>query len=136
MGMEREVQAFGSRRQAVYHRTGRLAIRRLPVGPVAQLDRVPRFERGGCGSKPCRDRHFQIRLLKLHYIFTLCYPPRFSVGVFVPSTSHQQTQGALREPLARGGFRVAFGSLDAEPAKIDMSGMLIAPFSTAVAAPA
>src|SRR5262245_49924458 len=29
---------------------------RRPCGPVAQLDRVPRFERGGCGFKPCRDR--------------------------------------------------------------------------------
>jgi GNAT superfamily N-acetyltransferase len=32
---------------------------RLRIGPVAQLDRVPRFERGGCGFKPCRDRQFR-----------------------------------------------------------------------------
>ena len=36
---------------------------RLRIGPVAQLDRVPRFERGGCGFKPCRDRQFLARRL-------------------------------------------------------------------------
>src|SRR5215470_8228230 len=51
---------------------GRLVIW-AACGPVAQLDRVPRFERGGCGFKPCRDRHIVFWTLKFH-VFCRCWP--------------------------------------------------------------
>src|SRR5215510_1984675 len=46
-------------------------------GPVAQLDRVPRFERGGCGFKPCRDRHIDFWALKFHgFLPLLAHSPK------------------------------------------------------------
>jgi hypothetical protein len=87
---------------------------RCASGPVAQLDRVPRFERGGCGFKPCRDRHPLVPPLICQDIYPVCYPLRCTVGnicslIVSPTYPSQRVPSSRAGPLAHR-FRPALGS--------------------------
>src|SRR5262245_33172054 len=69
---------------------GRLVIW-AACGPVAQLDRVPRFERGGCGFKPCRDRHPRFPPLIFQDILPKSFQLAFELETFVRFPSNRQT---------------------------------------------